>query len=113
MAGDPMMRHFHRLMIAGFSVALIAAAVCSAPAMASRVVQPQVTGHVTAIAGSTISVDGHQYLIGAGSIAAQKVGTFHVGDLVGLVLNGPPTSSASQVILIQPIGGGQPAPSGP
>jgi hypothetical protein len=92
---------------------LAAAAAFAAPAVASRVIAPQVTGHVTAIAGSTaISVDGHQYLIGAGTLAAQNIGMVHIGDQVGLVLNGPPTSSASHVIMIQQMGAGQPAPGG-
>ena len=45
-------------------------------------------------------------------MAAQNITMFHVGDLVGLMLNGPATSSASHVVMIQPIGGAPPAPSG-
>jgi hypothetical protein len=107
------MRNFHSLKNACLAAALVATALFTGPAVASRVITPQVTGHVTAIAGSSISVDGHQYLIGAGTMAAQNIGTVHIGDLVGLVLNGPATSSASQVMLIQQVGGAQPAPSGP
>jgi hypothetical protein len=107
------MRNFYNLRNAGLAAVLIAAAAFAGPALAARIIAPQVTGHVTAIVGSSsISVDGHQYLIGAGTMAAKNVGTIHLGDVVGLVLNGPATSSASQVILIQQVGGGQPAPSG-
>jgi hypothetical protein len=108
-----MMRNFYSLKNAGLAAVLVAAAAFAGPAVAARIIAPQVTGHVTAIAGSSISIDGHQYMIGAGTVAAQNVSMFHVGDLVGLVLNGPANSSASHVILIQPVGGGQPAPSGP
>jgi hypothetical protein len=107
------MRNFHSLKHAGLAAVLIATAAFAAPAIAAKVMPPQVTGHVTAIAGSTsISVDGHQYMIGAGTMAAQNITMFHVGDLVGLMLNGPATSSASHVVMIQPIGGAPPAPSG-
>jgi hypothetical protein len=108
-----MMRNFHGLRSALLALAVVTSAALAGTASASTIQQAQVTGHVTAIAGGTaISVDGHQYLIAAGSLAYQSVGTIHVGDMVSLVFNGPPSSSASHVILIQPLPGGQAAPSG-
>ena len=48
-----------------------------------------------------------QYLIAAGTLAFQSVASIHVGDIVSLILDGSPNSSASHVILIQPLPGGQ------
>ncbi len=108
-----MMRYIHRLRNAALALAFAAAAALAATAAASTIHQAQVTGHVTAISGSSsISVDGHQYMIGAGTLAFQSIGAIHIGDMVSLVLNGPPNSSASQVILIQPLIGGSAAASG-
>jgi len=89
-------------------LAVLGAAALAGTAAASTIRQPQVSGHVTAIAGTTaISVDGHQYLIAAGTLAFQSVASIHVGDIVSLILDGSPNSSASHVILIQPLPGGQ------
>jgi hypothetical protein len=113
-----MMRNMRELKAAGLALALIASAaltgaVLAGPASASTIRQAQVVGHVTAIAGNAaISIDGHQYLIGAGTLAYQSVGTIHIGDMVSLVFDGPPSSSASHVVLIQALPGGQAAPSG-
>jgi hypothetical protein len=93
---------------------LAGSATLAGTAAASTVRQAQVTGHVTGIAGNAaISIDGHQYSIGAGTLAYQSVGSIHVGDMVSLVFDGPISSSASHVILIQPLIGGQVTPAGP
>jgi hypothetical protein len=95
------MQLFHRARNGCLAVLAIAAVAIGTPAFAVQPLQPQVTGHVTAIAGETgISVNGKQYLIAAGSSAYSSVQTVHVGDQVGLILDGPATSAASHVIAI-------------
>ncbi|HXN10151.1 MAG TPA: hypothetical protein VN859_02855 [Steroidobacteraceae bacterium] len=109
-----MMRYMHRLRNAGLALAVLASAALLGTASASTIRQAQVVGHVTAIASNAaISIDGHQYSIGAGTLASQSVATIHIGDMVSLVFDGPPNSSASHVVLIQPLPGGQAVPSGP
>jgi hypothetical protein len=88
-------------------LAAVAIAACAltiaAPVLASRIVQAQVTGHVTAILGdASISVDGKEYLIAAGSAAFHSIQSVHVGDQVSLIMDGPPTSSSSHVTVILP-----------
>ena len=76
----------------------LAAALSSPAALASRTVDPQVVGHVTAVGSNTaIVVDGRRYLVAVNSAAYKALGDVHVGDSVGLVLNGPPANSASHV----------------
>ena len=85
------------------AAAIAACAIIAAPVLASRIVQAQVTGHVTAMLGdASISVDGKEYLIAAGSAAFHSMQTVHVGDQVSLIMDGPPTSSASHVTVILP-----------
>ena len=62
---------------------------------------PQVSGQVSAQPESTvIEVNGVRYLVAVNSAAAAQLASLHVGDSVGLVLDGPATSSASHVIAI-------------
>jgi hypothetical protein len=97
------MQRFHRARNGCLAALAIAAMAIGTPAFALQAVQPQVSGHVTAIAGDTaISVDGKQYLIGAGTAAYSSVQTIHVGDQVSLILDGPANSAASHVIVILP-----------
>jgi hypothetical protein len=84
------------------SMLAVANVVSISPAVAIVVIAPQVIGHVTAIPSSTlIVVDGHQYLVAANSPAFRTLQTLHVGDSVGLMLDGPVKSSASHVTSIQ------------
>jgi hypothetical protein len=95
------MQLFHSARNGWLAALAIAALAIGTPAFATRTLQPQVTGQVTAIAGETaISVNGKQYLIAAGSAAYSSVQTLHVGDQVGLILDGPANSAASHVIAI-------------
>ena len=59
------------------------------------------TGHVTAISGGdALSLDGHIYVIKAGSPAAAAAQKLSNGAFVDVVLSGPPGTAASQVINI-------------
>jgi hypothetical protein len=59
------------------------------------------TGHMTAISGGdTLSINGHVYVIKAGSPAAAAVQKLSNGAFVDVVLSGPPGTAASQVINI-------------
>jgi hypothetical protein len=48
--------------------------------------------------GDTLSVDGHQYRIKAGSPAVEAIRRVPKGTVVDVLLNGPPNTSASEVI---------------
>jgi hypothetical protein len=76
----------------------MAVALAPPPAQASRTVEPQVVGHVTSVGSNTaIVVEGRRYLVAVNSAAYKALGDVKVGDSVGLILNGPPTNSASHV----------------
>jgi hypothetical protein len=84
------------------SMLALASVAGTSPAVATIAITPQVTGHVTAIPSATlIVVDGHQYLVAVNSPAYQTLQNLHVGDRVGLILNGPAKSSSSHVMSIQ------------
>lgn len=92
-----------RLMMVVRTLALaLSGALAAQTAGASMMAQPQVTGHVTALASSeVIVVDGHRYLVAANSAAFKAMGSIHVGDAVSLYLDGPARNSASHVTAIQ------------
>jgi hypothetical protein len=86
----------------GVAAAAIGLMLCSLPTIAARLVMPQVSGHVTSITGNiSITVEGKQYMIAAGSTAATSVRDVHIGDEVGLVMDGPANKSGTHVIAIQ------------
>lgn len=75
------------------------AAVTATVARANIPIQPGVTGAVSAVAGTTaVTVDGQTYLIDRNSPAYGAIQGVHVGDRIGLILDGPPGSSQSHVI---------------
>lgn len=72
------------------------------PAFAARLVGAQVSGVITAITSNvSVSINGKQYMIAAGSSAAQAIQGLHVGDQVGLILDGPVSQSGAHVLAIQ------------
>ena len=84
------------------AAAILALTLCWLPAVAARLITPQVTGKVSAITGNVwVSVDGTEYQIGAGSAASKTIQFVHVGDPVGLILDGPVSKSGSHVVAIQ------------
>jgi len=86
----------------GVAALILAAALGMQPVQASRMVAPQVTGRVTAMgSNTTIVVDGKRYLVAVNSAAYKALADLHVGDSVGLILNGSPGSSAAHVTAIQ------------
>ncbi|HWW21687.1 MAG TPA: hypothetical protein VNZ06_12850 [Steroidobacteraceae bacterium] len=87
--------------IARKAVLVAAILVCSLPALAAKLVLPQVSGHVTAItANVSITIDGKQYAIAAGSPAATAVRSVQVGDVVGVMLDGPVGKATTHVTSI-------------
>jgi hypothetical protein len=72
-----------------------------APVSANRVIGVTVTGQITAVHGdSEIVVQGKTYRIKPGSPAYNVLKTLTPGQLVDLLLDGPPGNSASAVIAI-------------
>ena len=64
-------------------------------------IAPSLTGTITSISGiEAVTIDGHLYYVKAGSPAAAALPTLSAGQLVDVYLDGPTTSSASQVVSI-------------
>jgi len=86
------------------AAAALALTLFGLPAFAARVLAPQVSGVVTAITSNvSLSIDGKQYMIASGSSAAQTIQNVHVGDQVGLILDGPVSKSGTHVTAIQTV----------
>ena len=85
------------------AAATIAAALSVGSAFANRLPGALITGHVTAISGvESLNVDGHVYRIKAASAAAEAVRKLSPGQLVDVQLDGPTTTSASEVVNVMP-----------
>jgi hypothetical protein len=69
-------------------------------AVASTVAADVVTGTITAINGNMINIQGQVYPIASDSAAYAVVAHFKPGELVDVILDGPPKSSASHAINI-------------
>ncbi len=68
---------------------------------ANRLVGDVITGQITAISGvDAVSIGGQMYSVQAGSAASQVLPTLAVGQIVDAMLNGPASTSQSQVISI-------------
>jgi hypothetical protein len=84
-------------------ITAFAAGVALGPSAAwsTRVFSDLVSGEITAtpVSGS-IEVDHHSYRVKAQSAADKELHGFSEGQKVDLVLDGPPDSRASEVILI-------------
>ena len=79
--------------------ALIALGLGSAATLASILVAPSLTGHITSISGvSSVTIDGRLFIVRAGSAAVTQVAQLQVGQIVDVYLDGPATTSASEVV---------------
>jgi hypothetical protein len=88
----------HTLCAALLALATIGVA---APADANKVVGTTISGQLSAVSGGdTLVVDGHNYRVQPGSPAAKALRTLEPGTRVELVLDGPATSPASRVIVV-------------
>lgn len=67
----------------------------------SRAYGPVVTGTVTASpASGTVEIDGHAYHVKPNSAAAKALSSLYVGEVVDVVLDGPPAGGSVEVISI-------------
>lgn len=83
------------------AVGLLTLATLPTLASAGMPLQAQVTGQVSSVEGTTaVRIAGTTYLIAPNSPAAQDIRTVTAGETIGLVLNGPPGSSTSEVVYI-------------
>ncbi len=81
------------------AAAIIALGLGSAATLASILVAPSLTGHVTSISGvSSVTIDGRLFIIRTGSAAMTQVAQLQVGQVVDVYLDGPATTSASEVV---------------
>jgi hypothetical protein len=93
-----MMNKSRQFKFAALAAAALSLMMVCAPASAVLRVQPQVSGTVTAIAGTVaVSIDGKQYMIGAGTGAALAILNVHVGDQIGLIFDGPVSKPGTHV----------------
>jgi hypothetical protein len=80
----------------------LAAGTFAPPAVqASLKIDTTVTGRVTDLrGGDTIFLDGHPYKVLPNSLAARNFSSLRMGQVVELVLNGPPGKDTSRVTAI-------------
>ena len=79
--------------------ALIALGLGSASTLASILIPPALTGHITSISGvSSVTIDGRLFVVRAGSAAVAQMAQLQVGQIVDVYLDGPATTSASEVV---------------
>jgi hypothetical protein len=82
------------------ALALAAQLFMAGPAAASRAM-PIVTGRVSAVYGyDRIDVDGRAYTVRLGSGAYENLNNFSTGQIVDLVLDGPPEAPETRVVEI-------------
>jgi hypothetical protein len=67
-------------------------------------IPPDLTGQVTSTGVDAVTINGHQYFVKQGSQAATALASLAPGQVVDVYLDGPATSSASQVVGIKPHG---------
>jgi hypothetical protein len=79
----------------------VVAIVSLGSALANQMAGTQITGHITAISGSEwIKIDAQNLRIRSGSQAAKAVQKMAPGQMVDVVLTGPPTAAASEVFSV-------------
>jgi hypothetical protein len=83
-------------------IASVSATLGSSAVLASKIPGDMVTGTLTAANGQAVTVSGHVYPIQAGSPATAAAAHVTPGQVVDVQLNGPASSSASQVVNITP-----------
>jgi hypothetical protein len=84
--------------ILGALGATLAITLGSGSALASRIPGDVITGPVTAVTRESVTIEGHQYHIRQGSPAASVVPHVTPGQSVEVHLDGPASSSRSEVI---------------
>jgi hypothetical protein len=87
----------------GLTITAVACALCLQPSIgwSSRLLAPPITGTVTAAPSSgTIEIDQHSYHVRAGSAAAAALSSIYVGEIVDIVVDGPPNSNSAEVTSI-------------
>lgn len=68
----------------------------------SRAYNPVVTGTVTAAPSSgTIEIDHHSYAVKANSAAAKALLSVYVGEVVDMVMDGPPNGTSEVISIMQ------------
>jgi hypothetical protein len=82
------------VLAAGMAAAILAAGAAQANQIPGQVV----TGYVSSIQGDSITVDGQTYTVAPGSPAADELASLSSGQKVDVQLNGPASSSDSQVV---------------
>jgi len=93
------MSHRHELLALLASAAFLTT--LATPVSANTPAFPQLTGKVTGLpGGNRIEVDGHTYTVVSGTEATEHIKSLHIGDVVGLKLEGPTAGHSSNVVKI-------------
>jgi|SRR5271155_5745243 len=84
------------------TLAALGLALCAPAAFSSRPAPYLVTGTLTSIDAGQITVNGTTYSVQPSGPGLSELQQLHVGQLVDLILSGPPTAAATQVVVIHP-----------
>jgi len=81
------------------AIAMVTAVACCAPpAFSARVMSNVLVGTVTGVSGNQIVVDGKSYSVKVDGPTLRELQSIQVGEVVDLMLDGPPQAAGSQVI---------------
>ena len=86
------------------TISAVALGLCLHPSSSwsTRAYAPPITGTVTAAPSSgTIEVDHRSYHVKAGSTAAKALASLYVGEIIDMIMDGPP-GSTPEVIIVTP-----------
>ena len=92
------MNHFNFRMVA--AVAVLALAIPAGTALATRIPDFTVSGTVTSAAGSQIVIDGKTYNVQVQGSALRELEQVQAGQVVDVILSGPPGAAGTQVVAI-------------
>ena len=86
------------------TISAVALGLCLQPSISwsTRAFAPPITGTVTAAPSSgTIEVDHHSYHVKAGSAASKALASMYVGEIIDMIVDGPPGTTPEVVMISQ------------
>jgi hypothetical protein len=86
------------------TIGAVALGLCLLPNLgwSTRAYAPPITGTVTAAPSSgTIEVDHRSYHVKVGSAAAKALSSLYVGEIIDMIVDGPPGSTPEVIMITQ------------
>jgi hypothetical protein len=86
------------------AISAVALGLCLQPNIgwSTRALAPPITGTVTAVPTSnSIEVDSKSYPVRAGTAAANTLGSVYVGEVVDIIVDGPPGGTTEVIMISQ------------